>query len=148
MHDRVQIGEQLKRRKGKGSEFCKYCGKLETLDHLFFNCRISQLLWVWVRISMRWVVRPISLQHFEEMLGDGEGRITDINEFFILAAVVWALWKSRNDWVFNNNLIKSPKALAYKVVGLLSQWKKMLRPKEVLKMEDTIAKLQEGLKAW
>jgi hypothetical protein len=56
---------------------------------------------------MRWVVRPISLQHFEEMLGDGEGRITDINAFFILAAVVWTLWKSRNDWVFNNNnLIK------------------------------------------
>jgi hypothetical protein len=90
---------------------------------------------------MRWVVRPISLQHFEEMLGDGEGRITDINAFFILAAVVWTLWKSRNDWVFNNNnLIKSPKAIAYKVVGLLSQRKKMLRPKEVLKMERILSR--------
>jgi len=36
-HDRVQIGEQLKIRKGKGSERCKYCGKLETRSHLFFN---------------------------------------------------------------------------------------------------------------
>jgi hypothetical protein len=36
--------------------------------------------------------------------------------------------------------IKSPKAIAYKVVGLLSQRKKMLRPKEVLKMERILSR--------
>ena len=46
-HDRVQIGEQLKRRKSKHSEFCKYYGRLETRDHLFFNCSITQMIWVW-----------------------------------------------------------------------------------------------------
>ena len=147
-HDRVLTGEQMQIRKGKGSEKCKYCGKLETRNHLFFNCNIAQIIWVWVRISLRWFVRPVSLQHFEDMLGGGGGYINDFNVFFILAAVVWSLWKTRNDWVFNSNLIKSPKVIAYKVVGFLSQWKKMLKPKEVLKMEDTIAKLQEGLKAW
>jgi hypothetical protein len=40
------------------------------------------------------------------------------------------------------------KAIAYKVLGFLSQWKKMLKPKEVLLMEDLILKLQEGLMAW
>ena len=34
-HDRVQTGEQLKRRKGKG-EKCKYCDALETRNYLFF----------------------------------------------------------------------------------------------------------------
>jgi hypothetical protein len=56
-HDRVQIGEQLKVRKGKGSERCKYCGKFETRSHLFFNCNISQIIWVWVRISLRYGLR-------------------------------------------------------------------------------------------
>jgi len=32
-HDRVQTGEQLKIRKRKHSEFCKYCRRLETRDH-------------------------------------------------------------------------------------------------------------------
>jgi hypothetical protein len=45
-HDRVQTGEQLKKRNGKGSENCKYCGKLETREHLFFNCTVAQIIWV------------------------------------------------------------------------------------------------------
>jgi hypothetical protein len=56
-HDRVQTGEQLKVRKGKGSERCKYCGKFKTRSHLFFNCNISQIIWVWVRISLRYGLR-------------------------------------------------------------------------------------------
>lgn len=34
-HNRVLTGDQLKIRKGKGSERCKYCRKLETRNHLF-----------------------------------------------------------------------------------------------------------------
>jgi len=60
-HNRVQTGEQLKRRKCKGYEKCKYCGKLETLNHIFFNCNIAQIMWVWVRISLRWTERPTNI---------------------------------------------------------------------------------------
>ena len=146
--DRVQTGEQLKIRKGKGSERCKYCGKLKTRNHLFFNYNIAQMIWVWVRISLRWYERPISIQSYESMMGIGFGPIKDSSIFFVLASVVWSLWKTRNDCVFNNLLIKSPKTIAYKILGFLSQWKKLLKPEEKLKMEDTIMKLQEGLKAW
>jgi hypothetical protein len=34
------------------------------------------------------------------------------------------------------------------ILGFLSQWKKLLKPLEALKMEDIIMKLQDGLKAW
>jgi len=147
-HDRVLTSEQLKIRKGKGSEKCKYCGKIETRNHLFFNCNIAQILWVWVRISMRWTERPISIQDYEDKMRVGLGHKDIFIAFFLLAGVSWSLWKTRNDWVFNNHLIKTPKAIAYKVLGFLSQWKKMLKPEGVLKREDTILKLQEGLKAW
>lgn len=70
-HDRVQTGEQLKIRKRKGSEKCKYGSKLETRNHLFFNCNIAQLIWVWVRVSLRWLERPISIQNFEDSMGIG-----------------------------------------------------------------------------
>lgn len=68
-HNRVQTEEQLKIRKGKGSERCKYCGKLDSRNHLLFNCAIAQVIWVWVRISLRWDERPTSVQHFEDMMG-------------------------------------------------------------------------------
>lgn len=77
----------------------------------------------------------------------GLGHIRNNDVFFVIARVAWSLWKSRNDWVFNNTFIKSPKAIAHKILGLLSQWKKLLKPEEERKMEDTIWKLQEGLKA-
>jgi hypothetical protein len=82
------------------------------------------------------------------MLGVGLGQRSNFATFFILANVGWSLWKTRNDWVFNSHLIKSPKTIAYKVLGFLSQWKKLLKPKEVMMMDDLILKLQEGLKAW
>ena len=66
----------------------------------------------------------------------------------ILAAIVWSLWKHRNDWVFNNVLIKSPKSVAYKVVGFLTQWTKMQKEKDMPMMEDIILKLQEGMRVW
>lgn len=45
-------------------------------------------------------------------------------------------------------LINSPKRIAHKAMGFLIQWKKMLKAKDRIQMEDIILKLQEGLKAW
>jgi len=82
------------------------------------------------------------------MMGIGLGHIKDNTPFFVLASVAWSLWKTRNNWVFNNVLIKSPKVIAHMILGFLTQWKKLLKPVEMMKMEDNIKKLQEGLKAW
>ena len=96
---------------------------------------------------MRWAERPISVTHFQDMMGIGEV-VHDKNlALVILDAVVWSVWKARNDWVFNNALIKSPKLIAYKVVGFLIQWTKMQKEKNRSQMEDIILKLQEGLRA-
>lgn len=146
--NRVQTGEQLKVRKIKHSELCKYCGKLETRDHLFFNCHISLVIWVWVRISLRWGQRPISLANFQDMINLGEVERSKSVNFFIIASVAWSICKSRNDSVFNNNLIKSPKSIAYKALALMKQWKKMLKTKDRMALEDALLKLQEGLQAW
>ena len=144
-----KTGEQLKRRKGKG-EKCKYCDALETRNYLFFNCNIAPVIWLWVRISLRWNMRPISINNFQEMMGIGGVIQENLLALVILAAVAWSLWKFRNDWVFNNVLIKSSKSIAYKVVGFLTQWKKMQKEKEKDKpqREDIILKLQEGMRAW
>ena len=146
-HDRVQIGEQRKKRKSKHSELCKYCGRLETRDHLFFNFSITQIIWVWVRVSLRWNRRPTSMTNFQYMLNAGEIERSKSINFFVLASVAWTMWKSKNDWVFNNKLIKTPKAFPHKVLPLLKQWKKILKTKDQEVMEDTLLKLQEGLRA-
>jgi hypothetical protein len=82
------------------------------------------------------------------MMGIGSGNSNDLSPFFILASVSWSLWKTTNNWVFNGVLIKSPKAIAYMIMGFLSQWMKLLKSADKLKMEDIITKLKEGLNAW
>jgi len=39
--------------------------------------------------------------------------------WWIVAAVGWALWKSRNDLVFSNIIDKSSKLVAYRAYGFL-----------------------------
>jgi hypothetical protein len=81
-------------------------------------------------------------------MGVGSGNNRDPVALFILASVSWSLRKTRNNWVFNNMLIKSPKAVAYMTLGFLTQWMKLLKPEDKAKMEDLIVKLKEGLNAW
>jgi hypothetical protein len=64
-----------------------------------------------------------------------------------MTVVGWALWKTRNDLVFSNIVINSPKQVAYKTFGFLKQWVKMAK-KDGAKMESWLAKLKEGLKRW
>ena len=49
--------------------------------------------------------------------GIGLGSIRDSTILHVLASVAWSLWKTRNDWGFNDHLIKSAKVVAHKVMG-------------------------------
>ena len=66
----------------------------------------------------------------------------------IIAAVGWALWKSRNDLVFSNIIDKSPKQVAYRVFGFLKQWLKLSKEDARSKMEAMLMKMKEGLPTW
>jgi hypothetical protein len=59
----------------------------------------------------------------------------------------WALWKIRNDLIFSNNVIKSPKQIAYKVLGFLKQWS-LLEKKDGANKEAWLVKLKEGMTRW
>ena len=66
-----------------------------------------------------------------------------------VACVAWSVWKTRNYWVFNNRLIKSPKSVAYMALDFMEQWKMLLKRKDLQVMEVAIQELQEGLiRAW
>jgi hypothetical protein len=64
-----------------------------------------------------------------------------------MAAMGWSLWKSRNDLVFSNIVIKSPKHVAYNSLGFMKQWIK-LASKDGAKKEAAVEKLMEGMARW
>lgn len=46
---------------------------------------------------------------------------------FLVVVCVWTIWLNRNDWVFENILVKSPLQVAYKAVAMMQRWKELLR---------------------
>jgi len=63
--------------------------------------------------------------------------------WLVMAAVGWSLWKTRNDLVFSNIVIKSPKQVAYKTLGFLKQWIKIAK-EDVAKKEHSVENEDEG----
>jgi hypothetical protein len=143
-HDRIQTVQQL-RRNWDGAQGCKFCGKEEPVDHLLFQCPIAIATWCWVRDSLGWPSIPTSRVSFQDILTNNSGGKGDrACLWWILAAVGWALWKTRNDLVFSNIVIKSPKQVAYKVLGFLKQWS-ILAKKEGAQKDAWVDKLKEGI---
>lgn len=60
------------------------------------------------------------LAMFKKKLGSSMG-------VFLVVVCVWTIWLNRNDWVFENILVKSPLQVAYKAVAMMQRWKELLR---------------------
>lgn len=64
-----------------------------------------------VRDSLGWPKIPISVNKFQDMLVGRNGGEENMLLWWAMAAVGWALWKTRNDLVFPKVIIKSPKQI-------------------------------------
>jgi hypothetical protein len=120
-HDRIQTTHQLKKRNWDKADVCKFCGKEETINHLLFQCPIARAVWCWVKDSLGCMSAPTSITKFQDLFlaqeSGGEHEIV----WWVMAAVGWALWKTKNDLVFSDIVIKSPKHVAYKSLGFMKQ---------------------------
>jgi hypothetical protein len=67
-HDRLQTGEELKKRNWKGEDKCMVRGVVETRDHILFCCPIAKFIWVCFRDALGWGRSPDRLQEVWEEL--------------------------------------------------------------------------------
>ena len=122
-HDRIQIAEQLKKRKWSGQVHCKLCAEKEDLNHLLFRCPVAIFVWCWVRDSLGWLRIPSSFEDFQASFLGKPGAKNNCTHIFLFAGVCWALWRTRNDWVFSDILVRHPKHIAHRTFGFLQQWR-------------------------
>jgi hypothetical protein len=42
--------------------------------------------------------------------------------WFLFGAVCWTLWFNHNNFVFNNKITSSPRALIFRLISLMQHW--------------------------
>jgi hypothetical protein len=96
------------------------------------------------RDVLEWDLVPCSLEDLHEKLV--EGSISQRNNFvFLFGCLSWSLWLIRNNFVFNNVLVSSPKVSMYRTLSIVQKWRILLKEKERLWMDSVTTKLKRRL---
>ena len=83
-HDRIQSAVQLRKKKWSGSEKCSTCDKIETSDHIIFQCPIAVFLWSFLRYTFGWSKSPTSCEEFLlEFVDNRRGKFKKLRYLFV-----------------------------------------------------------------
>ena len=129
LRGQIQVAKDLKSKGWPGEPGCKLCGKLESVNHLIFGCPLSHFCWWWLKSALGWPKPPSNFEDFLSMGLKQSGAKSNYLGWAIFGVLIWTIWLSRNDFVFNNNLSSSPTTNIYKFLSLMSQWTPLLPAK-------------------
>jgi len=118
--------DNLARRNWQGSQKCCFCHENETIQHLFFDCRLSKMVWSMVHAA--WGIRrPSSVAN---LFGGWLNGIPKQFKNLILvgaAALCWSVWLCRNAAVFENKHSSFLQVL-YRTTHWLRTWATLQQP--------------------
>ncbi|XP_027150166.1 uncharacterized protein LOC113750386 [Coffea eugenioides] len=108
LHNILPTNEEVHRRTCKGDKWCKCCGEeVETLEHLFFNCKAREE--AWKTFPIKWDGIQESSWNFWkwwEALQSARCRVNGISHIEATTNFLWQLWKARNVCNFNKESTK------------------------------------------
>lgn len=131
--------------KWKGDSRCVVCGKLENVDHIFFDCLIAKFVWSCFKEINGWDRIPLSLGDFLGGWPPMSCQDFDL-KLFSISIVVWALWTNRNKMLVEHKLPSSPIAVLQKISFLLQKCGILLRAKNREKLDKTRSDLEGWIK--
>jgi hypothetical protein len=85
----------MERRIWVGSYVCKFCPADETINHLFFTCLMVTYMWSTISTVLGVYTRPSCFTQYFWWIA--KKFIVGFNRHIVgIAALCWAIWKSRN----------------------------------------------------
>jgi hypothetical protein len=135
--------DNLIKRRWKGDPRCSFCGLQESIQHLFFECRVARFVWNTLFITFN-CQPPKSISH---MFGSWIRGFTPglRNQIIVgIAAICWALWLNRNDAVFQNLVANSHLQVLFRATYWIRQWSMLSKEEEGRNLKEGCRRL-EGL---
>ena len=99
-----------------------FCGKDEMIDHLFFSCSVAKTIWALVRCAFDLKSTPRDLS---DCFGIWLKKIQEDSKKLIMvgvSALLWAIWRCRNNIVFDRKMISDPMGIVKMMCGWISDW--------------------------
>lgn len=120
-NDAILTRENMKKRNWQGDPSCVFCECFETVNHLFFQCPVSKVIWMVVAKCFGATDIPMNLlqcwQWCEQWLPFGKKYHP-----WGIGAICWAIWKSRNKACFEKKLIKDTLEIICHACALMKFW--------------------------
>jgi hypothetical protein len=121
LHNKILTKDNLSKRNWKGPLNCVFCGLPESIDHLFSNVlslgicgESSKQLWTWILFQIMLIIFLDPVNSFSK----NEKNLV----LFGCGAVIWAIWRSQNDWCFNDKLIFYPTNVIFLCCFWIDAW--------------------------
>jgi len=118
INNRALTRDNLAKRRKVEDENCLFCLERETIRHIFFDCVVAKSCWNIVSDVLGFQVGGSMLDIGKFWLSDKRHCVTNM----ITSAVIWSIWKLRNDLCFQRIGWRSMEMLLFRISGLLQNW--------------------------
>jgi hypothetical protein len=119
--------DNLAKRNWNGSQKCCFCDSLESVEHLFINCPFAQIIWRMIYFAFN-IPPPTNITN---MFGNWLNGVDKGNKCRIrigVSALCWAIWKRRNDIIFNKSKGTNFLQVIHLMVHWIQLWSCLLKP--------------------
>jgi hypothetical protein len=127
---------------GKPTE-CVFCAEAESINHLFFDCTVSVLVWREVSTFFGFTLGNNYLSAARFWLSNKKHLALNT----ICAAVLWSIWKSRNALIFDNQTWISMKQIWWLILKSLRKWRLIYKASMTVQIDLFCSKISKELAA-
>jgi hypothetical protein len=134
LNDKILSKENLSKRNWQGNARCDWCGCLETTSHIFYDCQVASFTWKVIQMVLDSISLP---NNSNDMFGKWlcGFKVYERNLITIgCSAVLWSLWKTRNDCCFNSINLYNAADILFLCCSWLDDWAILQKetPKKIL----------------
>jgi hypothetical protein len=113
--------DNLAKRNWQGDVRCCFCDHEENIQHLFLTCPFTQMIWRIIYMTFN-ITPPLNITNLFGKWLNGVPKIEKAHIRVGVCAVLWAIWKVRNDCIFNKKSFPSFLQVIPLATHLIHMW--------------------------
>jgi hypothetical protein len=116
--NRLLTRDNLKKCRDVSNPTCLFCSDQESISHLFFNCVVAKNVWIIISEVLEVGIGEDYESVAKLWIANKKYVVTNV----VTSAVLWSLWKLRNELYFQGVVWLGMKMVLIRVARMLRGW--------------------------